>query len=430
MPSKLTLTLDAAQYQQQLEAVVQQTRQAAEQMAALSGDRKITVTAETSQAELVLSDLPQAEDQQISVAADTSQAEQALAELPQAKDQNIKIHADSDLSDTINDMSDAAADISNAAADMSDAASDMKSAASGASGGAPGGNNQLIHQIRSGAGAVSAIGAAAGQSVPAVGMLASVIGALTNPIGLITAAFTALVAVGTKVWDMLTVSVAEYAAKSKLASEEADREISKMKEQEAAAAGYISRLKELSSAEMTGKDAIRLTFDGPASVLEHSAKYGLQIASFFPAVCQLPHWSIAAEVMWKGHSRRLKLDESSGLVSHYSNFVAYQPEEIRMFSDYFRTAQTGWTLDDMPGWIPLGGQSLLFPDFMFRDASGREYPMELFHLWHAGQLEQRLCWCEERPNSNLLLGVDLLFLWKRKYLWPRVCRKNSFEHLQ
>ena len=255
MPSKLTLTLDAAQYQQQLEAVVQQTRQAAEQMAALSGDRKITVTAETSQAELVLSDLPQAEDQQISVAADTSQAEQALAELPQAKDQNIKIHADSDLSDTINDMSDAAADISNAAADMSDAASDMKSAASGASGGALGGNNQLIHQIRSGAGAVSAIGAAAGQSVPAVGMLASVIGALTNPIGLITAAFTALVAVGTKVWDMLTVSVAEYAAKSKLASEEADREISKMKEQEAAAAGYISRLKELSSAEMTGNAA-------------------------------------------------------------------------------------------------------------------------------------------------------------------------------
>ena len=104
MPSKLTLTLDAAQYQQQLEAVVQQTRQAAEQMAALSEDRKITVTAETSQAELVLSDLPQAEDQQISVVADTSQAEQALAELPQAKDQNIKIHADSDLSDTINDM--------------------------------------------------------------------------------------------------------------------------------------------------------------------------------------------------------------------------------------------------------------------------------------------------------------------------------------
>ena len=84
-------------------------------------------------------------------------------------------------------------------------------------------------------------------------------------------------------------------------------------------------------------------------MLEHSAKYGLQIASFFPAVCQLPQWSIAAEVMWKEHYRKLKLDESGGLVSHYANFTAYQPEEIRMFSDYFRTTQTGWTLDDKGG---------------------------------------------------------------------------------
>jgi len=190
---------------------------------------------------------------------------------------------------------------------------------------------------------------------------------------------------------------------------------------------YMKFFRLLFTAEMTGKDAIRLTFDGPASVLEHSAKYGLQIASFFPAVCQLPHWSIAAEVMWKDHCRKLKLDESSGLVSHYANFAAYQPEEIRMFSDYFRTSQTGWTLDDMPGWIPLGGQALLFPDFMFRNESGREYPMELFHLWHAGQLEQRLRWCEEHPDCDLLLGVDRSLLKKDGVLRERLEASDYFR---
>ena len=191
---------------------------------------------------------------------------------------------------------------------------------------------------------------------------------------------------------------------------------------------YMKFFRLLFTAEMTGKDAIRLTFDGPASVLEHSAKYGLQIASFFPAVCQLPHWSIAAEVMWKEHPRRLKLDESSGLVSHYSNFVAYQPEEIRMFSEYFRTSQTGWIPDDMPGWIPLGGQELLFPDFVFRnDVSGREFPMELFHLWHAGQLEQRLRWCEEHPERNLLLGVDRALLKKDGVLKERLDASDYFQ---
>ena len=190
---------------------------------------------------------------------------------------------------------------------------------------------------------------------------------------------------------------------------------------------YMKFFRLLFTAEMTGKDAIRLVFDGPASVLEHSAKYGLQIASFFPAVCQLPQWSIAAEVMWKEHPRKLKLDETSGLVSHYANFAAYQPEEIRMFSDYFRTSQTGWTLDDMPGWIPLGGQALLFPDFIFRDGSGREFPMELFHLWHAGQLEQRLKWCEERPDRNLLLGVDRSLLKKDGVLKERLEASGYFQ---
>ena len=190
---------------------------------------------------------------------------------------------------------------------------------------------------------------------------------------------------------------------------------------------YMKFFRLLFSAEMKGKDSILLTVDGPASVLEHSATYGLQIASFFPAVCLLPQWSIAAEVKWKERFRKLKLDESSGLVSHYSNFTAYQPEEIRMFTELFRSSDTGWTVDDMPGWIPLGGQALLFPDFIFRSASGRECPMELFHRWHAAQLEQRLSWCEEHPDRGLLLGVDRALLKKDGVLKERLEASQYFR---
>ena len=190
---------------------------------------------------------------------------------------------------------------------------------------------------------------------------------------------------------------------------------------------YMKFFRLLFSAEMTGKDVIRLTVDGPASVLEHSAKYGLQIASFFPAVCLLPHWSVSAEVMWKGRPRKLKLDESAGLVSHYSNYTAYQPEEIRMFTGLFRGSCPGWTLDDMPGWIPLGGQALLFPDFVFRSESGAEFPMELFHHWHAFQLEQRLRWCEEHPERGLLLGVDRSLLKKDGVLKERLESSAYFQ---
>ena len=57
MPTKLSLTLEAAQYHQQLDAVVQRTRQAAAQMEALNTDRQITVTADTAPASRALSDL-------------------------------------------------------------------------------------------------------------------------------------------------------------------------------------------------------------------------------------------------------------------------------------------------------------------------------------------------------------------------------------
>ena len=190
---------------------------------------------------------------------------------------------------------------------------------------------------------------------------------------------------------------------------------------------YMKFFRLLFSAEMTGKGEIRLTVDGPASVLEHSATYGLQIASFFPAVCLLPHWSISAEVRWKDRPRKLKLDETSGLVSHYSNFTAYQPEEIRMFTELFRSSNTGWSIDDMPGWIPLGGQALLFPDFIFRSESGAEFPMELFHRWHASQLERRLLWCEEHPDRGMLLGVDRALLKKDGVLKERLEGSSYFR---
>ena len=39
---------------------------------------------------------------------------------------------------------------------------------------------------------------------------------------------------------------------------------------------------------------IRLKIDGPASILENSLKYGLQLASFFPALCRLKKWKISS----------------------------------------------------------------------------------------------------------------------------------------
>ena len=92
MPAKLSLTLDAVQYQQQLEAVVQSTRQAAENMSAkLNSDQEIKVSADTAPAEKSISVIPEAPDQEIIVTADIKPAEKALSELAKKQLEQTRI---------------------------------------------------------------------------------------------------------------------------------------------------------------------------------------------------------------------------------------------------------------------------------------------------------------------------------------------------
>jgi len=65
-----------------------------------------------------------------------------------------------------------------------------------------------------------------------------------------------------------------------------------------------------------GVTAMHMKISGPASIFENTRKYGLQLASFFPAICALEKWTVKAEIKLDASRFRLNLDESAGLVSH------------------------------------------------------------------------------------------------------------------
>ena len=55
----------------------------------------------------------------------------------------------------------------------------------------------------------------------------------------------------------------------------------------------------------------------------------------------------------------------------------------------------------------LQAQEIVFPDLSFRrEADGRTIHLELFHRWHRGQLDRRLALLEQKPDMQLLVGVD------------------------
>jgi len=153
-------------------------------------------------------------------------------------------------------------------------------------------------------------------------------------------------------------------------------------------------------------DAVMLTVDGPGSMFSHAKKYGLQLASFFPAVCDLENWRLDADVEWRGAGRELRLDQRSGLVSHYRNFSAHVPEEIRMFHQHFTKTVADWHIVGHTPFIDAGQQELVFPDLSFEHDSGRTVHLELFHRWHASQLLARLAMAEGGKIPALIVGVD------------------------
>ena len=153
-------------------------------------------------------------------------------------------------------------------------------------------------------------------------------------------------------------------------------------------------------------EAVRLTIEGPGSVLSQPKRYGLQLASFFPAVCALDAWSLATTVEWKGSPRRLRLTETSGLVSHYRTFSAYVPEEIRLFHQHFAATVTTWHIVGQTPFLRVGGAEVVFPDLSFEGDNGTVVHLELFHRWHAGPLLQRLQALARDPDLPLIVGVD------------------------
>ena len=151
---------------------------------------------------------------------------------------------------------------------------------------------------------------------------------------------------------------------------------------------------------------IKVYIDGPAAILENGTKYGLQLASFFPAILQLQSWKMSSMVKPGTHELKFVLDSKSNLRGHFGNLSAYIPEEIKMFVTHFRNMSDHWKIiPDAPPFLNLGGQTFLFPDLTFSDGE-KMIHLELFHKWHEGQLKDRLEFLEKNPDYPMLIGID------------------------
>lgn len=121
-------------------------------------------------------------------------------------------------------------------------------------------------------GALSALGGAASSANGAIGQLGSVLSAVAaGPMAVMIAGFGAMVSAAVYAFDQLTLSAEEYAQKSAIAAERANKAWSKQQKQHGEDMGYMDRLTELAKKEKLSNEA-KTEAAGLISLL--TARYG------------------------------------------------------------------------------------------------------------------------------------------------------------
>ena len=156
------------------------------------------------------------------------------------------------------------------------------------------------------------------------------------------------------------------------------------------------------------KGSWTIVLDGPLSLFQSSQRYGLQMASFLPALLHLQDWQLEAEVRWgkKRLERSFKLSPKSDLRSHTKLTGQWQPDEVRWFPGRFAELSTDWQISTEGDLVDLGGEGVLVPDFVFDHPSGIRVVMEVLGYWRRGAVENRLKLLRRHGPKNLLLAIS------------------------
>lgn len=148
--------------------------------------------------------------------------------------------------------------------------------------------------------------------------------------------------------------------------------------------------------------------DGPASLFKKNRKYGLQMATFLPALALCEDWTLVAELDWqKDRTHEMTLTSDDGLVSHYQARGQWVSDEEKHFEARFAELDTGeWELERRGTLLELDAGEVLIPDYVLKHADGRVVFVEIIGFWRRSYLERRIEMLDELEGVPLVLVVS------------------------
>ncbi|NQT12665.1 MAG: DUF790 family protein [Planctomycetes bacterium] len=156
-----------------------------------------------------------------------------------------------------------------------------------------------------------------------------------------------------------------------------------------------------------GEGRYRFRFDGPASVLRQTRRYGATMARFLPALIACRSWRMHAVIRTRrsGHRVSLALSSEDGLNSHLPPPDDFDSSVEEAFAEKWGPGKRdGWELV-REGEVLHRGQKVFVPDFVFRHDDGRVVLMEIIGFWTPEYVEAKMETLRTFHDQRILLAV-------------------------
>ena len=166
----------------------------------------------------------------------------------------------------------------------------------------------------------------------------------------------------------------------------------------------LARLMHSIRREQDGSYCFR--FDGPASVLRRSTRYGVAMARFLPGLLSCGQWRATAKIVnrW-GKRYRLELTSGDGLQSTVAEVSEFDSDVEAEFAAAWDQADRGsWKLE-RESEILHAGQSVFTPDFTLVGDDGRRVLLEIIGYWTPEYLQYKTQQLEKFQQHDILLAV-------------------------
>ncbi len=152
---------------------------------------------------------------------------------------------------------------------------------------------------------------------------------------------------------------------------------------------------------------LKFKFDGPASVLRQTRRYGVAMAKFLPSLLPCRQWRMTARIATrrKGYTLNFQLADRDRLRSNQELLDAFDSTLEENFAAKWGDGERdGWMLE-REGDILYDGQKVFTPDFVLRHRDGRTVYMEIAGFWTPDYLRQKGETLRQFQDRDILLVV-------------------------